>query len=60
MATYKNASAGAHVHNGKVIAPGATFDAESSANLKKLVASGALEEVKVAESSAKPAGGKGA
>lgn len=60
MATYTNISAAAHVHAGKVIAPGATFEAESSANLKKLVASGVLEEVKASESAAKSGAGKGA
>jgi len=37
MATYKNNSVGAHVHGGKVVAPGATFDAKPTPNLDKLV-----------------------
>lgn len=37
MATYKNNSVGAHVHGGKVVAPGATFDAKPTPNLEKLV-----------------------
>lgn len=53
MATYKNISVGAHVHNGKVIAPGQTFPADATDNLQKLIAAGLLEEVKSADAGAK-------
>ena len=59
MAAYKNISVGAHVHNGKVIAPGQTFSADASGNLQKLIAAGVLEEVKSADAGAKAAGGEG-
>ena len=45
MATYKNKSVGAHVHAGKVVAPGGTFEAEPTKNLGKLVKGGVLEIV---------------
>ncbi len=43
MATYKNKSTAAHVHGGKVYAPGQTFDAKATPNLDKLVKADVLE-----------------
>jgi|GEM_PF-1060025 len=43
MATYKNKSAAAHVHAGKVVPPGGTFDAQPTKNLGKLVKAEVLE-----------------
>jgi hypothetical protein len=42
MATYRNKSAAAHVDGGKVHSPGATFNAEATANRQKLVDAGVL------------------
>lgn len=43
MATYKNISVGAHVHAGKVYAPGQSFEADPAPGLDKLVKIGVLE-----------------
>lgn len=58
MATYKNKSVGAHVHDGKVIAPGATFDAKPTPNLEKLVKAEILQ-LASAGSAAAASGGDG-
>lgn len=58
MATYKNKSVGAHVHAGKVIAPGATFDAKPTPNLEKLVKAEILQ-LASAGSAAAVSGGDG-
>ena len=57
MATYKNKSSAAHVHGGKVYAPGQTFDANATPNLDKLVKAEVLEITNVASGSASTAGG---
>ena len=59
MATYKNNSVGAHVHGGKVIAPGGTFDAQPTKNLGKLVKAELLEMVSGASSAQAGTGGDG-
>ncbi|HEL5052565.1 TPA: hypothetical protein UOA92_000320 [Stenotrophomonas maltophilia] len=59
MATYKNKSVGAHVHDGKVIAPGGTFDAQPTKNLGKLVKANLLEVVSGAASAQAGTGGDG-
>lgn len=59
MATYKNVSVGAHVHDGKVIAPNGTFNAQPSANLDKLVAAKVLEVVSGRSSASTGTGGAG-
>lgn len=57
MATYKNKSVGAHVHAGKVVAPGGTFDSQPTKNLAKLVKAEVLELVSGSDKAA--AGGAG-
>jgi len=59
MATYRNKSTAAHVHEGKVIAPGGTFDASPTKNLGKLVKAELLEAVSAAAGSQSGAGGDG-
>lgn len=59
MATYKNNSTAAHVHDGKVIAPGGTFDAQPTKNLGKLVKANLLEVVSGAASAQAGNGGDG-
>lgn len=56
MATYKNNTAAAHVHRGKVIAPGASFDAKPTPNLEKLVKA---EILQLASAGSAPAAGGG-
>jgi len=56
MATYENNSAAAHVHRGKVIAPGGSFDAKATPNLEKLVKAQIL---KVASAGSAPSAGGG-
>ena len=59
MATYKNKSVGAHVHAGKVVAPGGTFEAQPTKNLGKLVKAEVLDLVNGASSAQAATSGDG-
>ncbi len=59
MATYKNKSTAAHVHGGKVYAPGQTFDAKATPNLDKLVKADVLEITTAAAGAAAGGGDDG-